>query len=209
MNMMKAFLATATAIAVLSTASIAGAQVNTISTLGAGFSIDDLTTHTSVIAITDPAVLTGVTFSLNGLTHSYLRDLSASLTHGGTSVNWLVNSGGSADLNGNYLISDAGAATLGNASGNPRPWGTYSAFNPLSAFDGMSGAGDWTLTITDNAVEDTGNLSNWALNLSSASVVTAAPEPATWAMMIGGFGMAGGALRRRKSAVTTRVSYAV
>ena len=26
------------------------------------------------------------------------------------------------------------------------------------------------------------------------------PEPATWAMMIGGFGMAGAAIRRRKSA---------
>lgn len=37
----------------------------------------------------------------------------------------------------------------------------------------------------------------------------AAPEPGTWAMMIGGFGMAGGALRRRKSSVTTRVTYAV
>jgi hypothetical protein len=34
----------------------------------------------------------------------------------------------------------------------------------------------------------------------------AVPEPATWAMMIGGVGMVGGALRRRK--VSTKVSFA-
>ena len=35
---------------------------------------------------------------------------------------------------------------------------------------------------------------------------TAVPEPATWAMMIGGFGMVGAAMRRRKAQV--RVTYA-
>jgi hypothetical protein len=29
----------------------------------------------------------------------------------------------------------------------------------------------------------------------------AVPEPASWALMIGGFGMAGGMLRRRRTAV--------
>lgn len=41
-------------------------------------------------------------------------------------------------------------------------------------------------------------------------VLTAAPavpEPATWAMMIGGFGLVGGAMRRRRN-MTTKVSYA-
>ncbi len=41
-------------------------------------------------------------------------------------------------------------------------------------------------------------------------VLTAAPavpEPSTWAMMIGGFGLVGGAMRRRRK-VSTKVSYA-
>lgn len=38
--------------------------------------------------------------------------------------------------------------------------------------------------------------------------VTAVPEPATWAMMLMGFGGIGFAMRRRKSKVTTNVSYA-
>ncbi|SIO16668.1 PEP-CTERM protein-sorting domain-containing protein [Parasphingorhabdus marina DSM 22363] len=33
------------------------------------------------------------------------------------------------------------------------------------------------------------------------------PEPSTWAMMIGGFGLVGGAMRRRRK-MTTKVSYA-
>jgi hypothetical protein len=36
------------------------------------------------------------------------------------------------------------------------------------------------------------------INLSRVSIA-AAPEPATWALMIGGFGMAGAALRRRRT----------
>lgn len=44
-------------------------------------------------------------------------------------------------------------------------------------------------------------------NFEVATVAAAAPEPATWAMMILGMGMAGGALRRRRK-VATRVSFA-
>jgi hypothetical protein len=42
-----------------------------------------------------------------------------------------------------------------------------------------------------------GNGQEHGFALSTAGAV---PEPATWAMMIGGFGMVGGAMRRRKSA---------
>ena len=38
-------------------------------------------------------------------------------------------------------------------------------------------------------------------SLSSPSAVAPVPEPATWAMMIGGFGMVGSAMRRRKASV--------
>ena len=57
-------------------------------------------------------------------------------------------------------------------------------------FDGLGGQGGFEL---DNVV----------LN----SAVAAVPEPATWAMMLVGFGGIGFAMRRRKNGVTTRVAY--
>lgn len=39
-------------------------------------------------------------------------------------------------------------------------------------------------------------------------VITAVPEPATWVLMILGFGIVGSALRRRRGKVTTKVSFA-
>lgn len=38
--------------------------------------------------------------------------------------------------------------------------------------------------------------------------VTAVPEPSTWAMMIVGCGLVGSTMRRRKTAVATRVRFA-
>jgi hypothetical protein len=65
--------------------------------------------------------------------------------------------------------------------------------NPLATLT-LSGAdvslvGGLRLTSSQNAFEID--------NLSVAGV----PEPASWAMMLAGFGMIGGALRRRSSAV--------
>jgi hypothetical protein len=47
-----------------------------------------------------------------------------------------------------------------------------------------------------------------AFELDNLIFGSSAPEPATWAMMIVGFGAAGVALRRRQK-FTTRVSYVV
>ena len=41
-----------------------------------------------------------------------------------------------------------------------------------------------------------------ATHSGSASFPAAVPEPASWAMMVGGFGLLGGALRRKKAHVT-------
>jgi hypothetical protein len=59
-------------------------------------------------------------------------------------------------------------------------------------------AGTYTLTVSGVSF---GNKATFAGNFNVAAV----PEPATWAMMIGGFGMVGGAMRRRR--VSTKVSF--
>jgi hypothetical protein len=59
-----------------------------------------------------------------------------------------------------------------------------------------------TLRILNSSVAASGN--DFAIddvNFSTRSIVEFVPEPATWAMMIAGFGLVGAAMRRRRPAV--------
>jgi len=73
---------------------------------------------------------------------------------------------------------------------NGAPWTHYSLeFTPVQA-------GSLTLSFSTTSADDVGPL------IDNVSVTTGAvPEPAGWALMIGGFGLAGAALRRRRTAV--------
>lgn len=67
---------------------------------------------------------------------------------------------------------------------------------------------DLTGSVTSRAVFGSSNFADSAgLVTTFGTVGTALPEPATWAMMMLGFGLVGAGLRRR-SKVTTRVAFA-
>jgi len=55
-------------------------------------------------------------------------------------------------------------------------------------------------TLTSNSYDHTGAAGNRALT-GSIIAMAAVPEPATWALIIGGFGLVGGAMRRRSTKV--------
>lgn len=78
------------------------------------------------------------------------------------------------------------------------------AFVGIHYGNGNGGPGNSTTFYKINAV----NLDVIGLNLNASSTATlfavqapAVPEPATWAMMIAGFGLVGGAMRRRRTGV--------
>jgi len=64
----------------------------------------------------------------------------------------------------------------------------------------FSGAGA-SLTFREGTTALTQYLGTGRYSLNIAAVGAAVPETATWAMMIGGFGMVGAAMRRRRTAV--------
>ena len=73
---------------------------------------------------------------------------------------------------------------------NPNPWSSYSSTLSLAA-------GTYTLRFAE-----TDNQSFFQHGVDNVSVLTTVPEPASWALMIGGFAMVGAASRRARRAVT-------
>ena len=93
--------------------------------------------------------------------------------------------------------------------GNPYVIHGTDVLNPASGYQGSGGTALVTLTFTDDdATNFTGlkfDANQNAFEIDSMNV-TAVPEPATWAMMIGGFGLIGLSMRRRSR---TRVAVSI
>jgi subtilisin-like proprotein convertase family protein len=158
-----------------------------------------------------------VNLSFAGLSHSYADDLMAALVSpGGTAVVVMNRAGGSANwVNATLTFDQQAAAPLSDGdgayggNGGTIPAGSYrpSAYGPspvldfltngsdLDLFNGEDGNGIWSLYMLDNKILDKGSLASVTLSIASMPV-PAVPEPASWALMIAGFGLAGGLLRR-------------
>jgi subtilisin-like proprotein convertase family protein len=122
----------------------------------------------------------GVTIS--GLSHTYYADLKATLSNGATTVtlfncSQFVCTGGASFtndtlvLNGNYTFANTGSDWYAQTT-DPVPTGTYQSLNALSAFNGQSLNGTWTLTVTDNGLNDTGSFTGWSFDVNANP-----PEP--------------------------------
>jgi subtilisin-like proprotein convertase family protein len=188
------------------------ASASTYIVSGGGFDIEDNSTASSEIIVSTNAVIDYLTVDLT-IDHTWIGDLVISLSNGSTSVVLLDRPGvpestfGVSDnISGTYTFDDnAAAATAESSAGGTITPGSFQPQGGLIAFAGANTAGTWTLTISDLAGGDVGVLSSWSLDFAK-SVGGAVPEPGTWLLMILGFGMVGGAMRRR-NAVSTRISY--
>ncbi|MBL8556171.1 MAG: PEP-CTERM sorting domain-containing protein [Phenylobacterium sp.] len=85
---------------------------------------------------------------------------------------------------------------VGSQSGGFSSWSGFAATSP--AF--QAGVNNLTVRVI-NFSQDGGNPSGLRVEFTGSDVGTAVPEPATWALMIVGFGGAGAMLRRRRPAV--------
>jgi len=122
------------------------------------------------------------TFSLTGL-----NPFTASI-----SGFWGTDNEGEIFLNG----VTTGIKLFGNVDG-VLDGGDFGNFDHLTAFNISSGFVSGLNTL-DFVILDTGPPSAMRVDNLAGSAATVVPEPATWALMILGFGSAGAALRRRR-----------
>jgi subtilisin-like proprotein convertase family protein len=149
-------------------------------------------------------LITGVTVSLYGISHTFPDDLEILLlSPGGQTALLMSNAGASNNLEGfnltfddaaapNYM-PDAGVITSGTyAPSNygstgfapPAPAGPYGG--TLSALNGYSANGLWRLFVYDDVSGDSGTISGgWGMTITT-DAASAVPEPSTAYLLLGG-----------------------
>lgn len=162
-------------------------------------------------------VLSFTDATLSGLSHSWVGDLIATLTHipSGRTANLFnrvgrvnVGNGDSTNLGDTYTFTDTASQRLidvaGPLPGNVVvPGGAYRAttvsdglVNLNTAFGGLADAGGtWQLNISDNAPQDSGSIGGFSITFESVPPPPI-PEPATLAVF--GLLAAGGAVGYRR-----------
>lgn len=105
------------------------------------------------------------------ITHSYLEDVHTSLAHVDTGVKLFGNfCGFNEDVDATFDDDAQTPLTCTPPPLAPDPpaaiLGTMQPEQPLAAFDGLPGAGEWTLDVSDDFAVNSGTLDSWCLRLT-------------------------------------------
>jgi subtilisin-like proprotein convertase family protein len=181
--------------------------------------IPDQGTASSTLQVGQSVTLSDVNVRVQ-IDHSFVGDLEVELTSpGGTTVTLLDRPGysgagfGCGDENMDVTFDDSSSVDLENHCEGTDPWysGTARPVEFLSAFNGQSTAGTWTLTARDNAGGDTGTIVDWDLittpGLSGDCEACGGSPPAAHSYLVAGIAHAPGAAGsnwRSKMAVLNR-----
>ncbi|MFZ4431375.1 MAG: M12 family metallo-peptidase, partial [Phycisphaerales bacterium] len=115
-----------------------------------------------------------------GLDHTYVGDLSISLTSpSGTTVNLMNRPGGDANGGRNFcgtLLDDAASSSIQAIVPGGNPWtGSFTPASPLADFNGLSPNGQWSLRVVDAAPVDVGFIRAFSLVITTRTPSTCDP----------------------------------
>lgn len=138
-------------------------------------------TTTHVFTITETGRVGEVGLDLNW-NHTYAADLDFTLSHNGITITGFdgdTSGLGNADFDGVYFFRETLGGAISNATvtnGDINP-GVYLWDNAMTAFHGTEMAGDWVLTITDDAGGDTGTLIDARLTINEQAFTVDVVQP--------------------------------
>ncbi len=119
-------------------------------------------TITSTLNIPSGIVISDLNLNLN-VSHTDVSDLTITLTSPGATAVQILNGACAPNDNINATFDDSGIALV--CGSNPAVSGTILPVAALSAFNGQTSTGTWTLTIKDNASGNGGTLNSWSLGI--------------------------------------------
>lgn len=151
--------------------------VETVESADVPKDLPDVELTTSSLVIEDVSgSITDVNVTLNA-THTYRGDLLVQLTSPrGTTVTLSDNTGEAQDDFVGTVFDDQ--ATVGIADAESAE-GSFQPSSELAAFNGEDPNGTWTLSITDTAGGDIGNLSGWSITITTDDVSNSEPFAVT------------------------------
>lgn len=136
----------------------------------------------STLSVGSGGTIADVNFTVN-MSHVWVGDLGMTLSHNSTNVTVIDRPGVPASTygcSGDNIVAtldDEASQPVENqcAGSTPTINGTFTPNNALSAFDGQSSTGTWTLTVNDYYTSaDAGTLNSWSLEICVAG---AGPTP--------------------------------
>jgi subtilisin-like proprotein convertase family protein len=131
-----------------------------------------------------PGAISNLTFSIDGATctaaqgattvgidHSWVGDLTATLTSpSGTTIKLFDRAGGINNSGNNFcqtVLDDTASSSIQTITIAGAPWtGSFTPEQPLATFDGEDPNGVWILHMVDNVVIDTGNVRAFSLHVT-------------------------------------------
>jgi len=131
-------------------------------------------TVNSTLNFPDNLTITDVNVTLN-ISHTWVNDLTVTLiSPTGTLVQLVNRPCTNAALNNAVAtFDDAGVALV--CGNNPAISGVVKPVQVLSAFNGQSSTGTWTLRVLDSANLDGGAINSWSLNVCGVQVPLSTP----------------------------------
>jgi subtilisin-like proprotein convertase family protein len=120
----------------------------------------------STLTVTDTSTISDINVSVN-IQHTWVNDMTITLiSPAGTEVQLVVRPCSSSPLNDIIATFDDSGSPIvcGN---NPAITGTVKSTQLLSAFNGQTANGVWTLRVLDSFAQDGGAINGWTLNVCS------------------------------------------